>query len=402
MNKRILVALAIFVLAMNLRSTFLSITPLIPTIMSEFQLSGSEVGLLTTIPMLVFAFLSSFMGALGSKFGTGKIMIVSIGIMIVGVFLRYFGGVQGLYIGTFLLAVGIVAGNVLIPALISAFFPDKVPIMTSTYTTLMQVTTGVALASIVPISFRVGWENAILLCSTPIFVAFFLWLPHFNLSIDDYKSNHHRTIEIVIEEDDVEYKPTIKSVFSHKLAWYVSVYMGIQSLTFYSISTWLPVILKDKGLPYEHVGLYLSLFQVTSLVMTFVTPLIMKKLKDQRLISTVLCALYAISFAITYFISSPFMAIVVILGLGVAAGGVFAIAMMFFIIRTSTPNEAAILSGVGQAIGYILASMIPVLIGYLHDMTHGWGLPLSLLIGLCFIFAYTGLVAGQDKKIKDM
>lgn len=385
-RKTLWIALAIFALAMTLRSTFLAVTPLIPVIRDAYHLSASEIGLLTTIPLAVFGIFSSFVGAWGARIGTGKILFISLLIMMTGTIVRYVGGQWGLFFGTFLLALGIVAGNVLIPALVSAFFPNKVPVMTSSYTSLMQVTTGIALATIVPVAMTWGWENAVLLWSIPVYVAAILWFPLRNLRIEGGPGIKGR-------------KPTIKSVFTHSLAWYVSLFMGIQSLLFYSISTWLPVILIDRGISPVSVGIYLSLFQVTSLLTTFSAPLFLKLVKDQSGISVFFCMMLAVGLGLIYVSESTFMVTLSVLLIGIAAGGVFAIAMMFFIMRTSTPTEAAVLSGVGQAIGYVLAAAAPVFLGYLHDVTMGWGMPIAFMIGACFIFAYMGFQSGKERKI---
>ncbi|MEG2708724.1 MAG: MFS transporter, partial [Vagococcus sp.] len=68
-------------------------------------------------------------------------------------------------------------------------------------------------------------------------------------------------------------------------------------------------------------------------------------------------------------------------------------------LRTTTPKEAADLSGMAQSIGYILAAIGPFLFGVLHDLTGNWQPSLFLLIGMTFVLLIVGLQAGQNKKI---
>ena len=60
--------------------------------------------------------------------------------------------------------------------------------------------------------------------------------------------------------------------------------------------------------------------------------------------------------------------------LGLAGGSSFALAMMFFTLRTRTAFEAADLSGFAQSLGYLFAAIGPILFGYLHDLFGGWNI----------------------------
>ena len=48
-----------------------------------------------------------------------------------------------------------------------------------------------------------------------------------------------------------------------KLAWNVALFMGLQSLTFYILITWLPDILIDRGISAFRAGWMLSVLQAT-------------------------------------------------------------------------------------------------------------------------------------------
>ena len=84
----------------------------------------------------------------------------------------------------------------------------------------------------------------------------------------------------------------------------------------------------------------------------------------------------------------------VLLGLG--QGACLSLALMFFILRTSDARSAAELSGMAQSVGYFLAALGPILFGGLHDLTHGWTIPLVVLIIVTLILLSMGLSAGRD------
>lgn len=229
--------------------------------------------------------------------------------------------------------------------------------------------------------------------SSQTFQPFLIWIPFKNLTMTVGTANADSNAEKQVE------KVSTKSVFKHALAWDVSMYMGIQSLTFYTITTWYPAILTDGGIPLGQTGFYLFVFQLVSIGVTFATPLLATRMAEQKYIAVLYCVIYAMGIGMTYYVSSALMALVGSILLGIAAGGTFGVALVYFVLRTSSPAEAAILSGMGQAIGYVLAATGPVVMGYLYDTSHGWGSSILILIGFCVLFAIFGYRAGRNIKL---
>ncbi|ETT43700.1 hypothetical protein EL84_22485 [Paenibacillus sp. VT-400] len=91
---------------------------------------------------------------------------------------------------------------------------------------------------------------------------------------------------------------------------------------------------------------------------------------------------------------------IVILGIG--GGFAFSLAMMFFGLRTENAHQAAELSGMAQSIGYLLAAIGPALIGYLHDATNSWNLPLFILLGASVLLFVVGIGAASNQKLNTM
>ena len=52
-----------------------------------------------------------------------------------------------------------------------------------------------------------------------------------------------------------------------------------------------------------------------------------------------------------------------------------------------------------QAIGYTMAAVIPILIGFVHDLTHQWTLPLLLMIALSGLQLVMGYLSGRPLTI---
>lgn len=410
-----MLAAAILVLAMNLRVPLLSVTPLLQFIRQDYGLSNGVMGLLTTLPLLVFALASSFVTPLSKKVGVGRVMIGSVLVLALGEIYRYLGGIPGLFIGTTIIAFGVVAGNVLIPALVRGFFPNHIGIMTSSYSTLMQVSTTIALAGIVPLSLVVGWELAMLSLVGLAAVALILWLPHHSLTfesaeqgkmppvITDKKIETSVAGEGTSRDEKVASRKTVsvKKLFSQALAWDVSLFMGIQSFAFYCVSTWLPTIALSHGMSPITAGYVSFVFQASSLLVTFLVPLVLRNSIEQKWTAVGSCICYAVGLVGAFLLSSvPFMMVATAL-MGIGAGATFAVALMFFVLRTRSAVASATLSGVGQAIGYILASIGPVLLGWLYDWEHGWYSSLGLMLFALLCFGIAGYRSGRNLQLQE-
>jgi MFS family permease len=74
----------------------------------------------------------------------------------------------------------------------------------------------------------------------------------------------------------------------------------------------------------------------------------------------------------------------IVLGLG--QGGTFSLALTLIVLRSRDAHVAANLSGMAQGIGYTVASMGPLAVGLVHEVTGGWS-------ALGWIFAVIGLGA---------
>src|SRR5690606_14161787 len=149
--------------------------------------------------------------------------------------------------------------------------------------------------------------------------------------------------------------PTGKNVWKSKLAWQVSMFMGLQSFIFFNLETWLPKLLIEKGLSTGRAGLVVMLMQLVGLLGTFLTPLVAVKFKEQVKISMALGIAYILGFATLFSNAIP----VIYSGLalvGFSLGASISMAYMLIGLRTSG-RATAYLSGMSQSTGYFLASI---------------------------------------------
>ena len=176
--------------------------------------------------------------------------------------------------------------------------------------------------------------------------------------------------------------------------------MGLQSTLFYCLVAWLPEILNEQGISANQSGWLLSLMQLAVLPVTFIAPILAGRLKNQRSI-VIITSISIVTGLLGLLYGSIQFVVLWIVILGIGAGFAFGLAMILFSLRTKNAQEAAELSGMAQSFGYLLAAIGPMLIGYLHDVTNGWKIPILVLVGAAVLLFVVGLGAGRDRFVGD-
>lgn len=371
-----LLLVGIVVLAAGLRAPITGVGPLIGTIRHDVGIGGGLAGVLTTLPVLAFGLVSPLAPALARRLGIERSLGLALAGLLVAIVVRSIPTIGTLFAGTMLLGAAIAIANVLLPSLVKRDFPYRVGAITSLYVSTMNVGAATASGIAVPVADVApgGWRTAIGCWAGLVLVALVLWSPQLRL----------RTV-ITENRSALPWRS--------RLAWAVTLFMGLQSFAFYVVVSWLPTILTSHGTGRSAAGWELFVFQVVALVSVFSTPTLIRRLPDQRWLTATWSALTALSFA--GLLVAPSAALLwVVLG-GLASGASLVLALSFFGLRTTDSAQAAALSGMAQSVGYLLAATGPVLIGVVHDSVGGWRLPLSLLTAVAIVQLLLGYRAGR-------
>ena len=187
-------------------------------------------------------------------------------------------------------------------------------------------------------------------------------------------------------------------VWGNRLAWQVTIFMGLQSGLNFCGFIWLPALLTERGLTGTEAGAVQAIYIFVQAPIALASPLLSRIGRDQRLgASLSLAASLAGFLGCIYLPVGGAWLWSALLGIGQAAN--FCFAMMLIILRAPNARIAAELSGMAQGVGYLLAGIIPLLMGILHDQAGGWYLTGPLvIIATMFAFA-TVLQAGRARTI---
>jgi len=386
---RILLVVAIILIASNLRPAITSVGPIIDLLRESLSLSNFSIGILTSLPLIAFGIMSPIVPKISMKYTNETTMIAGMIILVVGLVIRSVAFVPLLFIGTILIGIGIAIANVLLPGIIKERFPDSVPLMTSVYTTAMSLFAALASGVSLPISvgLDLGWEAALGVWVFPAFIAIGLWMyfVKYRKSADDVEMYYVRANDL--------------NMWRSPLAWQVAIFFGLQAFSYNALVTWLPEILIEYGVESRSSGWMLSFNQIIGLPASLLIPIIAGKFKSQRSNIIILCIL-AFGGYIGLLIGDGYnMMVVSVALLGVAYGGLFPLSLIFLGLRAKNALEAAKLSGMAQAVGYLLAAVGPILLGTLLDVTGTWSYSLYTLLGVTVLIAVIGLGAGRDRVV---
>src|SRR5699024_12520757 len=123
------------------------------------------------------------------------------------------------------------------------------------------------------------------------------------------------------------------------LAWGVTLFMGGQSLGFYTLIAWLPDILNSSGYNANTAGWMVFLMQAALIPTTFVMPVIAEKVHNQDGLAIGTASLFIIGCGGLLIGSGVLVPLWAVL-LGMAGGTGFTLSMMVFTLRTETGEYA--------------------------------------------------------------
>ncbi|HEY4849237.1 MAG TPA: MFS transporter, partial [Streptosporangiaceae bacterium] len=170
-------------------------------------------------------------------------------------------------------------------------------------------------------------------------------------------------------------------LYRYALAWQVTVFLGLQSLTFYAALSWLPTMFRDRGATAVHAGTLLALMNLGGAVTALVIPVLAHRAPSQRGLMVAAIAASAAGLAGVWFAPlAQSTAWILVLGLG--QGAALSLAIYFTMARSPDPLVAASLSAFAQGTGYLVATAGPLAVGFLHTATGSWTVPVAALLAV--------------------
>jgi CP family cyanate transporter-like MFS transporter len=339
----------VWLTAFNLRVVMFAVPPALPAIRASLGLSFSATGLITSLMVLTLG-LASVPGALlATRYGARRLVAVcGFGLVIFTVTLVLPPPVFWVFAGSALLAVSIAVAQPPLSVLIRRWFPGAITRAANLYGNGLLIGNVVGAALSPVLVHLIGWREMFLVWAAVVLVGALLWVrfaPH------DRAAAPTANLGAMIKDSRV---------------WQVAALFTFQNVAYYTVATWLPFLLSDRGPGYVAVALlFLNFLPIVPLLALSVT-------RWQYALSTPYYAMAGVvtsAGALGMLLGRTDIAwlLAFMVGLGAAAAFIGSLALPPLL--AGDEGEAAVFSSLVFAAGYVLAFAGPITAGALVDST---------------------------------
>ncbi|WP_248929851.1 CynX/NimT family MFS transporter [Paenibacillus hamazuiensis] len=380
----LLLAIALFTAALNLRPAINTIAPLLGNITADLGMNAVVASLLTSIPVLCMGIFSPIAVKVGGKWGIERIIGLSLWIIGVGTVIRLFThSATLLLITAFITGVGIALIGPLMSGFIRLHFPKQIPSMIAVYT--VALTLGSTSSTWLSIPLQEGfhsWRASLAFWAIIAVIAGGIWWLFVNLQVK--KSVHTDSVNT-----------QVKLPWRNGKAWLITISFGLMAILFYSFTAWLPQIIEGMGYTTSYAANSLTILFVIQIPVSLVLPSLLKKYPSRRLWLVIGSLFEILGLFLLVVDVSPWLASALI---GIGAGGLFPLNVLLPIDAAGNHHEAAAWSAKAQSIGYVIGAAGPIMLGWLHDATNSFASAVVVMIVIVLLMIVVQIAATVKRR----
>lgn len=388
---RFLALTGLLLVALNLRTAVSSLSPIIPFIREDFELSTLAVSFLGMIPPLAFS-LSGFVSPIITRrLGLELSLLVLLFAIVIGGVVRALSGDWSLLsFGTVLSLVGMGMGNVLLPVVVRKYFPDRIGSMTALYLMIVSISALTPPLIAVPVAEAYGWRLALGQWGLVGAIAIIPWL--FALRSNKVEE------EVVTQSLSIPVSVRHIKIWKSPTAIAMVIIWAVSSINGYAIFAWLPQILIDEsGSSALEAGILLSVYAGMGIPAALLMPRLAVRFPNQAPLIYISGLLFFAGYGGLIFAPGALSWLWVLLaGLGPI---LFPLNLALFNIRSRSQETLLRISGFAQGFGYLAASFGPLVLGILRELTGNWTSSLWFLLLTAVPAMLSGTVIARQKTI---
>ncbi|WEK62379.1 MAG: MFS transporter [Candidatus Microbacterium colombiense] len=389
----------LLMIALNLRMGVASVGPVLPAIEHDLGIPSAAAGLLTTIPVFAFGAFAFLTPSLTRWIGLHRLLALTMVVVAVGIAIRLLPSPVALFGGTVLVGAGIAVANVCMPAVIKQDFAHRLGLMMGLYSTALFLGAAAAAALTVPFMTALdgSWRGALGLWAIPAVLALLIWTPRAIRPAGISRAPTRVPVDAMTELRD---EPRMSMLLRDPIAWAVTGFMGLQSLSYYAALTWIPTMLQDAGIPVSEAGLLLSFSSLPGIAAALLVPTMLRRIRPTWvpvLVSSLLCAAGLAGLLLAPGGGAAWLWMTL---LGFGQGASIALSLTYIVLRAPDAAHTAHLSTMAQGIGYLIAGLGPIGLGVLHAAVGGWTAPIAALVLLLAVQALAGAAASRDRHVR--
>ena len=354
---------ALVLVGLALRPQVLVIGPLVGDIKADLGMSHAVAGLLGSIPVVCMGFLAPLgpvlAGSIGPRFGAALCVLLVVGF---GVLRSIAPDAPTALLTTIGIGVGMAIVGPILAMAVRLRAPGHPAAGTGAYVVGMVIGATATAAIAVPLAGALGgWRGAVAAISAAGLVSLFGWL--WLIPRDPASATRVR--------------PKLPRLpWRRSSAWLLGVIFGTQSILFYGVITWLPSLFAERGWSATAAAGQVALFTGIQLFATLSVPAFADRLgtrRSQLAVAGAITLAGAILIAATRSeIPGSVMSVLGTALLGLGVGFYFPLGLTLPVDVSADPGEAASISALMLLVGYLIASVAPVLFGLVRDATGGF------------------------------
>ena len=359
--------LLLWLAGVALRLTILAVPPVIPLIHDDLHLSETQVGILSGIPMVLFAGAAIAGSLMVARLGAVHALLTGLALCAAGSVMRGVGpSLAMLYFGTVVTSFGVAVMQPSLPPLVRAWVPRRIGFATAVYTNGLIVgeifPAALTIPLVLPMLHR-SWQWSFVFWAVPVVliaVAIFVLAPR---------------SEAGVAAAPRRWMPD----FRNGLIWRIGILLGSVNATYFALNGFLPDYLTHTGQA-ELINGALTANNMGQLPASFLL-----LVSAERLVRTswsyVVCALMCVAGLLMVTMMSGGWVIA-----GAAVLGCFAAGVLVLILALppliSESDEVHLVSAGMFTVSYSVAVIVPIISGLLWDLT-GWLLAPFIPMGIC-------------------
>lgn len=392
---RTMALLGIVLISINLRTAVSAVSPIVAPISVDIPLSSFDLGIIGSVPPVAFALAALFGALVARRVGVERLLLIGIVAMVAGQALRALShNFSTFLLGTVIALAGTGIGNVLVPALVKRYFPDRLGLITSLYVTLLSASTAIGAGVAAPVAQVAGWRVSLLVGCGIAFLALAPWvavvLGHRRERARERAhaaSGAHPTTALEIPELELARADITKRIWRSRIGWSIGIVSATSTFSVYAGIAWLPQMLVDLlGVSRLGAGNLFTLWTLLGVPLALIVPNIVARIRNVGIV--VYTGIGAFGFGWLGLLVAPRCAPlvwIILIGIGPL---LFLVAMTLIGARTRSHEAAVALSGVVQTVGYTFGCLGPLLVGVLHGTFGTWTAPLFLLLASVVICSF--------------
>ncbi len=340
----------------GLRLTILAVPPVIPLIHDELRLNATQIGILTGLPSMLFAFAAVPGSLLIARLGVRTALVVGLGITAIGGALRgAIPDVAWLYAMTIAMGAGVAVMQVTMPPAVRTWFPERIGFATAVYTNGLLIGETLPVAMTLPLVLpHVGgsWQWGFVVWSVPVAIIAMLVM---SLAPRQDSANGSLSTRRRWWPD-----------WNSALIWRLGIMLGTVNATYFTTNAFLPDYLRSNGQS-EWISAALSGLNMGQLPPSFLLLAVAGRL-ERKAWPYVVCGLLCViaTIGIVFGSGAWIVAAATLQGFAAAAILILILALPPLL---SAPDDVHRVTAAMFTISYSCAVIVPVISGLSWDLS---------------------------------